>query len=747
MTNFALTAADKATRSVAPLWPLTHFVAVNPFLGWTEQSFDTTSGDMAAVAGARMTADRSLYGKAISSGRISAADLAAALAQYPEAAKSVSDLIEAANMAIATPTPLSTLVDLAGTEGSMTDALTRWAGAYFDKGEARWPSPFQHMTPYAAWHAETGSTLPNDAEALITSAPDKLGLEGAALERYFTRLVMSVSGWSGYARYLLWQAELAGGTDITARDILAIRLAYDFAAFDAGAWAAVKETYATPAKVNTTDLALQTAYELAFQRDLMATFTTPAPSKPTETTKVQAAFCIDVRSEVFRRALEATDAGIETIGFAGFFGVALATAPLAGAANDARCPVLLSPGMTVQETAPEDQIAKAVQIQGSENALSRFAKSAVSSFAFVEALGLGYGAKLIKRSLGDDATPLAPADLDMSGIDAETRAATAKGILAGMSLKAPFGRIILLAGHGASTVNNPHASGLDCGACGGHAGHANARVAAAILNDPAARAATGMTDDTWVIAGQHDTTTDAVTLLDMDTIPASHADDVKALQSSLAAAGGLCRVERSAKLGGDAGAISQRAVDWSQTRPEWGLAGCAAFIAAPRNRTQGRALDSRAFLHSYDWQQDDGFGVLELIMTAPLVVASWINLQYYGSTVDNAKFGSGNKTLHNVVGTIGVLEGNAGDLRSGLPWQSLHDGENLIHEPMRLNAVIKAPIDAMNTVIANHAGLRDLLDKGWMHLFAMDDEGQISKRYTGNGTWVDAQTSAVPLAA
>ena len=170
-------------------------------------------------------------------------------------------------------------------------------------------------------------------------------------------------------------------------------------------------------------------------------------------------------------------------------------------------------------------------------------------------------------------------------------------------------------------------------------------------------------------------------------------------------------------------------------RPEWGLAGNAAFIAAPRERTRGIDLGGRAFLHDYDWRQDEGFGVLELIMTAPMVVASWINLQYYGSTVNNRVFGSGNKVLHNVVGTIGVLEGNAGDFKVGLPWQSVHDGKRFVHEPLRLNVFIEAPIDAINAVIAKHETVRQLVDNRWLHLFAISGAGQVSHRYQANCTW------------
>jgi uncharacterized protein YbcC (UPF0753/DUF2309 family) len=134
-------------------------------------------------------------------------------------------------------------------------------------------------------------------------------------------------------------------------------------------------------------------------------------------------------------------------------------------------------------------------------------------------------------------------------------------------------------------------------------------------------------------------------------------------------------------------------------------------------------------------------------MTAPMVVASWISLQYYGSTVDNRVFGSGNKTLHNVVGTIGVLEGNGGDLRTGLPWQSVHDGERPAHEPVRLNVVIEAPIEAMNAVIAKHEGVRDLLDNGWLHLYAMDERGAVAHRYAGGLAWEPVSAGARAIRA
>jgi uncharacterized protein YbcC (UPF0753/DUF2309 family) len=331
-----------------------------------------------------------------------------------------------------------------------------------------------------------------------------------------------------------------------------------------------------------------------------------------------------------------------------------------------------------------------------------------------------------------------------TGFDAAERVAMAEAVLKAMSMTECFARLVMLAGHGSTTVNNPHASGLDCGACGGHTGEANARIAAAILNDAGVRAGLAgkgiaVPEDTWFIGALHDTTTDAVTLFDEEGVPAGHAADLVALKAWLAKAGALARLERAALLGiaptgpVDAAVIS-RSRDWSEVRPEWGLAGNAAFIAAPRARTRGLDLGGRAFLHDYDHAADAGYGVLTLIMTAPMVVASWINLQYFGSTVNNAAFGAGNKVLHNVVGQLGVLEGNAGDLKVGLPWQSVHDGERFVHEPLRLSVFIEAPEEAMEAVIRGHEGVRELVANGWVHLHSLTAEGRV-RRYRGPGRW------------
>jgi uncharacterized protein YbcC (UPF0753/DUF2309 family) len=361
----------------------------------------------------------------------------------------------------------------------------------------------------------------------------------------------------------------------------------------------------------------------------------------------------------------------------------------------------------------------------------------------------------MRDALGVHSAPVPndPAPRLDPALDLATRTKAAETVLRAMSLTSNFAKLVLLAGHGANVVNNPHASALHCGACGGYSGEANARLLAALLNDREVRVglvARGIDvpGDTLFVAALHDTTTDEVTLYAHDDSSPAHMPDISAARVWLAAAAKIARGERALRLpraaGGDS--LVPRSRDWSEVRPEWALAGCKAFIAAPRRRTAGKTLHGRAFLHDYDWKNDNGFSVLELILTAPVVVASWISLQYYGSTVAPKVFGAGNKLLHNVVGGIGVVEGNGGQMRVGLPWQSVHDGEHYMHEPLRLSVCIEAPRDAMNEILKRHGSVRALFDNRWLHLFALDESGQMAWRYEGDLQWTAMTVTSHPQA-
>ena len=782
--SHVLAAAQAAARAIPPMWPLASSVAVNPFLGQAGEPLAQVAARLARVAGVAVTMPREWYAGRIASGAITDADLAEALAADPGPDRlDVAALKAAAARPAPHPRALPTVADLAAEvsgidwPGLIADRIGAWAGAYFDEGQALWAAA-RTGGAYAAWRAVATHDLtteiaglagfarhvadaPEHAEAAIASAADRLGIDEAALESCFHQLLTTLGGWAQYARYQRWQAELGGGTDATITDLLAIRLLWEealharYGARIGIEWRAALTVHATPlvpTPDQRIDSLLQDAAERRAQRALAEMLAAPAPPVSSARPTLQAAFCIDVRSEVFRRALESLSPSITTLGFAGFFGLTTAHRRFASDVTELRLPVLLPPGLASSAGGPQDAPADlSTRFKArAERAWGRFKLAAVSSFAFVEATGPLYVWKLLRDSLGLVATP-APADpaprLDPAPA-LPARIAAAAAVLRAMSLTHGFARLVLLAGHGANVVNNPHASGLHCGACGGYSGEVNARLLAALLNDADVRAglvAEGIAvpADTLFVAALHDTTTDTVTLY-ADHASPDHAADLDQARASLAAAGGIARTERALRLprAADASAMAHRARDWAETRPEWGLAGCQAFIAAPRARTAGKDLHGRAFLHDYDWHRDTDFGVLELILTAPVVVASWISLQYYGSTVVPALFGGGNKLLHNVVGGIGVLEGNGGAPRPGLPWQSVHDGTAPAHEPLRLSVCIEAPRDAMTHILRRHEGVRALFDNRWLHLFALDEAGAMAWRYAGDLEWVPLSAPA-----
>lgn len=782
-------AAEAAGRRIPPLWPLASSVAVNPFLGHTGEPLWAAAAQLARAAGAAVTMPRSGYRDRIASGSITDGDLQEALADAPAEARpadlaALKAALDSDGQPVrALPTVASLCADASGVDwpGLIADRFTAWAAGYFDEGQALWAAPsggsalalwrswaIHDLTPEIAGlsgFARFVSDVPEGTLPALARATARLGLRAEALESYFHQMLLSLGGWAQYARYRLWQSELAGGSDGILRDLLAIRVIWEEALFAryqeriGGAWAAVAAEHATPAQPTRDqiiDSILQDAAERAAQRALAASLAEAPPAAAGGRPVLQAAFCIDVRSEVFRRALESLDPGIRTLGFAGFFGLPTAYRRFASDIEERRLPVLLNPSLQTCAGGPAvasaDQAARIAA--RSLRAWGRFRQAAVSSFAFVEAAGLLYLGKLVGDSLSLTRKPMPcepPPRLDPA-LDLPSQVAIASNVLRAMSLTSGFAPVVLLIGHGANVVNNPHASALHCGACGGYSGEVNARLLARLLNDAGVRIALrdrglDVPLDTLFVAALHDTTTDEITLYTEDPPRRIEPHNLERVRAWLAAAGTIARGERALRLprtaGGDS--VMHRSRDWAETRPEWGLAGCSAFIAAPRHRTAGKPLGGRAFLHEYEWRQDTGFGVLELILTAPVVVASWISLQYYGSTVAPELFGCGNKLLHNVTGGIGVLEGNSGPLRSGLARQSVHDGEHYAHEPLRLAVCIEAPREAITAILKRHAEVRALFDNRWLHLFALDEDGRMAWRYAGDLRWTSA--AGAPAAA
>jgi len=803
-------AIDIACARIAPAWPLDRLIAVNPWWGFVDRNIRDAAAELGALGGARLTMPRSWFAAQAARGQLTEAHVRSALALLAGADQGasrleVADVMDALRAEAEPAWPVVALmpdvvdatrdvVRHSSWRDFVVEHLSHTCGAWFGEGQATWPAA-REAGLYGLWREMSRQdagvrllmglrgfrasveALPDDPEATIALVFDELGVPAALQPAYATALLLSVSGWAAACAFQRWEARLAGRDDDQLVHQLAMRAAWELVLYrTSGApgltagWATARRRWsglaAAVRDAQEIDWVLQCAIELAYQEPVARQLRGVRP-RPT-TPRVQAVFCIDVRSEVMRRALEAVSPDVGTLGFAGFFGVPIAYAAADGVTRP-QLPGLLAPSLLVADTGADAAAQGASRTAAATLAdtWKRFTTTAASAFTAVEATGLTAAVSLARRTFGGgaaDADPLrgalaTPASTlsprlvarasDGAALDLAARAGLAAGVLRGMSLTQGMGRLVALIGHGATTCNNPQAAGLACGACGGQSGEVNARALAALLNDTEVRAALvaeGVTVPaaTHFVPGLHDTVTDAITFFDVDAVPAAHAGELQSLVRACERASQIARRERAPRLGlgavaddarALAAAMARRATDWSEVRPEWALARNAAFIIAPRERTRGLHLDGRAFLHEYRWQEDTTHGVLTLILTAPMVVTNWINLQYHASTVDPERFGSGDKVLHNVAGGhVGVFEGAGGDLRIGLARQSVHDGRDWMHEPLRLSVFVEAPAAMIEGVIAQHAVVRHLVEHEWLHLFRIDPgDGAVYRR--GRAGW------------
>jgi len=492
-------------------------------------------------------------------------------------------------------------------------------------------------------------------------------------------------------------------------------------------------------------------------------------------------FCIDVRCESIRRNLESLG-NYRTRGFAGFYGLPISLQFFESDSQQPSAPVLLKPKHHLIEQAlgnPEQISRYSWRTHCMKKAKNLFAKvkeHIASPFTFFETVGLFFSIVLVGRTLLPysffrlyervmgfllpsikTTFPLeSRREHDMiTGFTHDERVFFAESALTLMGMRRDFSPLVVFMGHGSTSENNPFAASLDCGACAGYRGGPNARILASLLNRSDVREALvgrgiHIPTETLFIGAEHDTTSDRVTFFDTDTSTAVQKSALRSFEEDLRTALLGSSRERQKALTRSNQAVSPsplegRAYDWAQIRPEWGLARNAMCIIAPRTFSKSVDLESRAFLHEYHPEDDRDGTVLEIIMTAPLIVAQWINAHYYFAAVDNDRYGSGTKVLHQIVGRIGVLEGNQGDLRVGLPLQSLADGVGLYHEPLRMLTIITSPRERISAIIARNSVLQHLFHNEWISLVAWDSESQCFWLYRPDASWEPYSTAETAL--
>jgi uncharacterized protein len=722
-----------AAKSIAPVWPLKTFIACNSLQGFESQPFDIA-----------LTEAQSLFEKR----------------------------------------PLD--------YQHINRETIKWCGTYFDEGQSVIDMPvdakgfystFKDLSKYdrILTHGSKKNQpwlnqLPDSAEDAIIQCLESLQIPNEEHLSFLKESLAQLSGWAGFMK---WQTEWRSTPNHLDKhpnmltDFMAIRLVITVLLHPnitiSKSTFHNKKTHQHPMIDNIKKR--EEDYKSHLIPALLAEATTMKPST-IPSADAQLVFCIDVRSEPFRRHLESLGA-YETLGFAGFFGLPIRLHDYNSGQVTDSCPVLLKPRYDIHDCPNDNNTCAEKQHEHGKKILNdltdmyqQLKYNFATPFALVETLGAWCGLLMLSKTIKPMLTisainkciekimptvrtkPLIDMTLTDSsnGISPADQALYAEAVLRIMGLTKHFGKFVIFCGHGSSTQNNPYASGLDCGACGGNHGGGNAKVLAAILNKESIRDSLSLRgihipQDTRFLAAEHNTTTDDLFIFEEGISPLRHGNVLRLLQDNLIKAKAKNAASRVKHFGvsGPVNPIEEtgrRSQDWSEVRPEWGLARNAAFIIGPRKLTQDLDLDGRCFLHSYDWVQDEQLTSLETILTAPMVVAEWINTQYLFSTIDNVTYGSGSKVTHNVTGKMGVMQGNASDLMHGLPLQSVKSTDALnFHQPQRLLTVVYAPREHVRTIIARQDILKTLFFNDWVHLVVIEPTENKAYQLQTTGEW------------
>ncbi|WP_437322246.1 YbcC family protein [Sorangium sp. So ce394] len=494
----------------------------------------------------------------------------------------------------------------------------------------------------------------------------------------------------------------------------------------------------------------------------------PAYERAVLDPRFQLALCIDDRCEGLRRHFEELSPRHETLGIAGFFGVPIRFRGLDAAGHVSLCPVGVEPAHEIVERPREEgafHLRKARRRRWARfvHTLGHGTRTLSRGLLLTPTLGLLSTIPLVGRVLFPRAfarlrhalerrlLPAVPTHLhspDEEGAPAGGRgapftaaekAARVAATLEIMGLTRRFAPVVAVLGHGASSVNNPHQSAYDCGACGGRHGGPNARLFAAMANDQEVRAllrgrGIDIPDGTFFLGGMNNTTTEEIVFYDEHLAPASHRGEIEALKQALGEARKRHAHERCRRFASAPERLSPeqalahveaRAVDLSEARPELGHATNAVCVIGRRELTHGMFLDRRAFLVSYDPTQDPTGAILERVLLSAGPVGAGINLEYYFSRVDNLRYGAGTKLPHNLASLLGVMDGSLSDLRTGLPKQMIE-----IHEPVRMLTVVEASAATAAAICARQPALRELVVNGWIQLVCIDPATGRFERFT-----------------
>lgn len=761
-----LLSIEAASQRIGTTWPLYSFVTSNPLSGYEKLPFHEAVEQAGRFLKSNTYPSASVYQQAFKNNDIDPVIL--------------SEILKDHNL-MKTPEEYFKIMErdepeVKANTSKLDVIMAKWLAAFMDEGLAEWPMPNKEKGFYTAWKAlasydkDIGNpSLKHLPDTSIEALEQVLNAHNISnYNELFSAHIAALPGWTGYIKHRIdtnsvWQQQFP----INIEDYLAVRLT-------------IANHLNEPLQLdteNTKDELLiklkylwLKAWEKTFQSQLVSNLKSHNGDfntfeKKNKVPDAQMVFCIDTRSEMIRRHVEASGS-YETFGYAGFFGIAADYQHYQEDISIKSCPPIVDSPYKITET-PDSKlndadvsfIAGKKMSKSKVHILKRLKNMLPSSFGFVEGAGAFYGLSLLAQSFipssyfkiknrrKRDYESFCEPKIEYNNQESNTDISLDEKVAivkSGFDLMGwdDFAPLVLFIGHGSHTANNPFGSSLDCGACAASPGRHNARLLAALANDKEVRASLktlhqiNIPKNTIFIGGEHNTTTDEIELFDAFA-PESHKPQIENLKSNLKTAQETATSERLKVTSGSVELAKQKSLNWGETRPEWGLAKNAAFIVGSRELTSSMNLNGRCFMHSYNWESDTEGNALAAIMGGPMVVTQWINNHYYFSTVDNDKFGGGSKITHNITGQFGVVQGNGGDLKMGLPLQSLKSSDTeMYHQPLRLTTIIHAPLERVETLLKENKHLQTLLDNEWMYLKVIDaSDSNKFKTYTSNFKW------------
>jgi len=440
-----------------------------------------------------------------------------------------------------------------------------------------------------------------------------------------------------------------------------------------------------------------------------------------------------------RRHLENLDKYCETFGAAGFFYVDIYYQPAGSKFNTKLCPGPITPNVLIKEKSKKNNKVK------QDRAFHTINQTILGGWLYTNTFGYLKSIKLLDYVFNPKNSDLTNSSFDFFkkssdltivneslndvenglqiGFTIEQMADKAENLLKTIGLTSNFAKLVYIIGHGASSTNNTHYAGYDCGACSGRPGSVNAKIMAFICNHKAVRKllksrSIDIPDHTFFIAGLHDTTLDDLLFFD-DYFETTHhkmlhKTNVNTFKNALS----LNIQERAKKFDLVNGNIKQienqvktRAFSLFEPRPELNHATNMMCVVGNRSLTYNVNLERKSFLNSYNYKTDADGKILTGILNAITPVCGGINLEYFFSRVDNHRLGAGSKLPHNVVSLLGVSNGISGDLRVGLPSQMIE-----IHQPVRLLMLIEHHIEVVEMAIKSNPNTYEWYKNDWIKL-------------------------------